>query len=103
MNQGTENANGGDGLKFYRTLELIGIDVEIKKKVTHKPYPIAPRPRNEWLRIRAVSFVFIYLDLMCNHPFSTFPMAISQQCCIENEISITQIIICVCRECVMIC
>ena len=32
MNQGTESADGGDRLKFYRTLELIGIDVEIKKK-----------------------------------------------------------------------
>ena len=28
------------------------------------------RVENEWLRIRAVSFVFIYLDLMRNHSFS---------------------------------
>ena len=32
---------------------------------------------NEWLCIRAVSFVFIYLDLMRYHPFSTLPMAIN--------------------------
>ena len=27
------------------------------------------RGENGWLHIRAVSFVFIYLDLMHNHPF----------------------------------
>ena len=43
------------------------------------------RVENEWLRIRAESFVFIYLDLMCNHPFSTLPVAISQQCRINNQ------------------
>ena len=43
------------------------------------------RVENEWLRIRNVSFVFIYLDLMCNHPFSTLPVAVSQQCCIDNQ------------------
>ena len=41
--------------------------------------------KNEWLRIRAVSFVFIHLDLMPNHPFSTLPVAISKQCCIDNQ------------------
>ena len=43
------------------------------------------RVENEWLRIRAVSRVFIYLDLMRNRPFSTLPLAISQQCCIDNQ------------------
>ena len=32
-----------------------------------------------------VSFVFIYLDLMLNHSFSTFTVAIFQQCCIDNQ------------------
>ena len=41
------------------------------------------RVENERLHIRAVSFVFIYLDLMHNHPFWTLPVVISQQCCIE--------------------
>ena len=43
------------------------------------------RVENEWLCIRAVRFVFIYLDLMCNHPFWTLPVVISQQCCIDNQ------------------
>ena len=43
------------------------------------------RVENEWLHIRAVSFVFIYLDLMRNHPFSTLSVAISQQYCIDNQ------------------
>ena len=37
------------------------------------------RGENEWLHIRAVSFVFVYLDLMCNHSFSNLTLAISQQ------------------------
>ena len=40
---------------------------------------------NEWLRFRAASFDFIYLDLMRNHSFSTLTMAISPQCCINNQ------------------
>ena len=43
------------------------------------------RVENEWLRITAISFVFIYLDLMRNHPFSNLPMAISQQCYIDKR------------------
>ena len=30
-------------------------------------------------------FYIIYIDLMCYHPFSTLPVAISGQCCIDNE------------------
>ena len=44
MNQSTESADGGDCLKFYKSLELIGIYAETKKKKkkkrksTHKQY-----------------------------------------------------------------
>ena len=37
------------------------------------------RVENGWSRIRAVSFVITYIELMCNHPFSTLPIAISLQ------------------------
>ena len=43
------------------------------------------RVKNEWLRIRAVSFVFIYFDLMRNHSFSTLIVVISRECCIDNQ------------------
>ena len=51
------------------------------------------RVENGWLSSRAVSFVFIYLDLMRNHPFSTVPVAISRQRCIDNQNILTQITI----------
>ena len=33
----------------------------------------------------AVSFVTLYIDLMRNQPFSTLPVAIFRQCCINNK------------------
>ena len=55
------------------------------KFLTTRAFQMNVRVENEWLCIGAVSFVFIYLDLMLNHPFSTLPVAISQQCCIDNQ------------------
>ena len=40
---------------------------------------------NGWLRIKALSFIIIYIDLMRNHPFLTLLMAISGHCCIDNQ------------------
>ena len=48
------------------------------------------RVENEWLRIRAVSFVFIYLDLMCKHQFSTFPWRFLISAALTTKISIPQ-------------
>ena len=47
-NQNTESANGGDYLKFYRPLELIGIYFEIKRK---------RHINNTWPRVYKLFFI----------------------------------------------
>ena len=55
-------------------------------------------PRGGWLRIRHVSFVFIYIDIMRNYPI--FDPSRGD---FSTKISITQLTICVYCVRVMIC
>ena len=41
--------------------------------------------RRKQTHFMAVSFVIIYIDLMRNQSFSTLPVAIFRQCCINNQ------------------
>ena len=40
---------------------------------------------NGWLCIRSIQIITKPTALMRNHPFSTLPVAISRQCCIDNQ------------------
>ena len=61
------------------TLTIDNDVVEHMANTIYSKEIVTGRVEHGWLRIRAVTFVIIYINLMRNHTFKTLTVAISRQ------------------------